>query len=103
VPTGTRKRPRSNVLEESGREWRGTYIEMVPPLLGREFAAFLDEVPELRLASLELATLVIGCYPIGDFVCCLLFISPSSPHEVLFGTHHFRNAVGGKKCSKDWS
>lgn len=51
---------------------------MVSSFLWREFAAFLDEIPELGLASLELAALVIRRYPIGDFVSCLLSISPSS-------------------------
>jgi hypothetical protein len=51
---------------------------MVSPFLGWEFASFFDEIPELGLPSLEFAALVIGCYPVGDFVCCLLFIRPSS-------------------------
>jgi hypothetical protein len=46
---------------------------MVPASLGRELAAFLDEGAELRLAAFELARLVVGRYPVGYLVVCLLF------------------------------
>ena len=48
-------------------------VEMVPASLGRELAAFLDEGAELRLAAFELARLVVGRYPVGYLVVCLLF------------------------------
>jgi len=37
----------------TGREGMGTDVEVVAALLWWELAAFLDKVPELRLASLE--------------------------------------------------
>jgi hypothetical protein len=43
-------------------------VEMVASCFRWEFAAFLDEVPELRLPAFELARFVVGCYPVGDFV-----------------------------------
>jgi hypothetical protein len=41
-------------------------VEVVPSCFWWELAAFLDEVAELRLAALELAGFVVGCYPVGD-------------------------------------
>ena len=61
---------------------RGKYVEMIPSLLRRELPSFLDEIPELRLPSLELAALVIGRYPVGDFFFCLLSLAPHpAPRE----------------------
>jgi hypothetical protein len=49
-------------------------VEMVPARLGRELAAFLDEGPELRLAAFKLAGFVVGRYPVGDLIFCLLLV-----------------------------
>jgi hypothetical protein len=54
------------------------YVEVISSFLRREFASFLDQIPELRLSSLELAGFVGGCYPVCDFAFCLLLVSPSS-------------------------
>lgn len=46
-------------------------IEMIAALLRREFRTGLagDEAAEHRLLTLELARLVIGVHPVGNFVC----------------------------------
>lgn len=61
------------ILDQKG-SGKKTYVKMIPPLLRRELPSLLYEIPELRLSPLELAGLVAGRYPIGDFICCL-FVS----------------------------
>ena len=48
------------------------YIEMVSALLRRKLSSFLDEIPELRLSSLEFSSFIIAAYPVGDLVVRLL-------------------------------
>jgi len=79
-------------------------VEMVPASLGRELAAFLDEGAELRLAAFELASFVVGRYPVGYLIFCLLFGSSSvsmssAPHlESLCGVRRTIMAVVEKNA-----
>lgn len=41
---------------------------MIPSFLRRKLPSLLNEIPELRLASLKLAAWIVGSYPIGDFI-----------------------------------
>jgi len=67
-------------LERAERNWgnggRERYVKVVSSFLRREFASFLDEIPELRFSPLELAALVGGQYPVCNFAFCLPFVSP---------------------------
>lgn len=57
-----------------GLSWCGVmYIEMITASFWRKFAAFFDEISELRLTSLELAGLVTRRDPIRDLSFSLQF------------------------------
>ncbi len=77
---------------------------MVPASLGRELAAFLDEGAELRLAAFELATFVVGRYPVGYLIFCLLlgaslvFMSSAPDLESLRGVRRTIVAVVDKNA-----
>jgi hypothetical protein len=67
-------------------------VEVVAACFGRELAAFLDEISELRLAAFELAGFVVGGDPISDFFGLrILAISFSpAPHAA------FCSRLGGR-------
>jgi hypothetical protein len=61
---------------------------MIPPFLGGELAAFLDEVAELRLTSFELAGFVVGRDPVSDLAGLWLLLAVSYP-SVESRIYHF--------------
>jgi hypothetical protein len=55
-----------------------TNIEMIATLFRREFASFLDKIPELGLSSLEFSRLVTWRHPVCDFLLALSILQSAS-------------------------